>query len=372
MDYRDYLESLYFDPKSPASFTSPEKLYQIIKTQGKYTISRRKIKQWLKGQDVYTLHKDVKRTFARRQIITSGIDVQFAVDLADVSNISKFNDGVNNLLMVIDVFSKYLFIQPLKSKRAKDVLEAFDLVLQEGRVPQIVYTDKGGEFNNRLFKTYLQKRSIKYFTTQNENIKVSPVERVIRTFRNKMHKLFQSTRSYKYLEYLQDLTKSYNATPHRSLPRHMSPSEVNKENEAIVWDYMYNNPDKIRFQPSSDKHKFKYNIGDLVRLVYNKYTFQRDYQQKWTSEIFKISERLMRQGVPVYRVTDYSNDVIIGTFYEQELQNVHKDEDALWIVEKIIRKRKRRGREEYLVKYEGWPAAYNSWVEKDDIQNISR
>ena len=80
----------------------------------------------------------------------------------------------------------------------------------------------------------------------------------------------------------------------------------------------------------------------------------------------------MRQGVPVYRVTDYSNDVIIGTFYEQELQNVHKDEDALWIVEKIIRKRKRRGREEYLVKYEGWPAAYNSWVEKDDIQNISR
>jgi hypothetical protein len=364
---------LYYDAKSPASFTSPEKLYQIVKRQGKYGISRNKIKKWLQEQDVYTLHRQIKRKFTRRKIITSGVDVQWAADLASVANTAKYNDGMNYLLMVICVFSKYLFVEPLRSKRAKDVLEAFERILQQGRKPQIVYTDKGGEFNNRLFKSYLQKMGIKYFTSQNEDTKVSPVERVIRTFRNKMHKLFQNTRSYRYLEQLQSLKNSYNLTPHTSLPKHMSPSEINRENEAVVWDYMYNknnSSNKIHEQ-SSTKLEFKYNKGDLVRLAYTKYTFQRDYNQKWTSEVFKISERFIKQGIPAYKVADFSNDVLVGTFYGQELQKVYKNQDALWIIEKVLRKRKRGGVHEYLVKYEGWPNKFNSWVRKEDIHNIN-
>ena len=147
--------------------------------------------------------------------------------------------------------------------------------------------DEGKELYNKLFKSELSKRNIEYFTTQNENIKVSPVERVIRTFCNKMHKLFQNKRSYRYLEDLQGLVESYNLTPHRSLPNHFSPAEVNKQNEAEVWDYMFNKPPTSIIKV---KDKFAFSIGDLTRLAYNKYTFQRDYQQKWTSEIFKISE----------------------------------------------------------------------------------
>lgn len=368
MDYRDYLKSLYFDANSPASFTSPEKLYQVIKRLGKYKISRNKIKQWLMEQDEYTLHRGVKKRFHRRRIITSGVNIQWGVDLASVANVAKHNDGVNYLLMVIDVFSKYLFVRALKSKRAVDILEAFDNILQNTSSPQVIYSDKGGEFNNRLFKSYLQKRGIKYFTTQNEDIKVSPVERSIRTFRNKMHKLFQHERSYRYLEQLQDLTYSYNSTPHRSLPIHMSPSDVNKENEAMVWDYMYNK--QTYHKVTNSKQIFKFNVGDLVRLAHNKYTFQRDYQQKWTSEIFRISKRSIKQDFPVYKLVDFSGEDIVGVFYEQELQKTHKSENALWIIEKVLRKRKRGGREEYLVKYDGWPDKFNSWVKKDDIQNI--
>lgn len=107
MDYRDYLHSIYFDAKNPGSFTSPEKLYQIVRKQGKYKISRAKIKNWLREQDVYTLHKDVKRKFSRRKIITSGVDVQWGADLASVENVAQHNEGVKYLLMVIDIFSKF-------------------------------------------------------------------------------------------------------------------------------------------------------------------------------------------------------------------------------------------------------------------------
>ena len=142
MDYQAYLKSIYFDVKSPASFTSPEKLYQIVKKQGKYIISRNKIKQWLREQDVYTLHRDLKRRFTRRKIVTSGVDVQWGADLASVGNVAQYNDDVNHLLIVSDLFSKYLFVQPLKTKRAKDVFEAFMHILQQGRSVQTVYTDK--------------------------------------------------------------------------------------------------------------------------------------------------------------------------------------------------------------------------------------
>lgn len=364
MDYKEYLKSVYYDVESPGSFTSPEKLYQVIKSRGQFKISRNKIKQWLREQDVYTLHKDLKRKFIRRKIITSGVDVQWGADLASVSNTAKFNDGTNYLLVVVDFFSKYLFVEPLKTKRAQDVLRGFDKIFRHGRKPHIIETDKGGEFYNKLLKSKLQKLDVNYFTAQNENIKVSPVERVIRTFRNKMHKFFQRNRTYRFLEHLQDLVDSYNATPHRSLPQQMSPSQVTKQNEALVWDYMYNK------QPNQPiKPEFAFKLGDLVRIAYNKYAFQRDYQQKWTSEIFKISERSIKQGIPVYKLIDFSNEAIVGTFYKQELQKVDKNQDALWIIEKVIRKRK--GGKEYLVKYLGWPSKYNSWIKKSDIQAIS-
>ena len=57
-------------------------------------------------------------------------------------------------------------------------------------------------------------------------------------------------------------------------------------------------------------------------------------------------------------------------FYEVELQKVTKDIDSVFRIEKILKQRGRRGREEYLVKWMGWPSKFNSWVQKNDIQMI--
>ncbi len=240
---------------------------------------------------VHTLQRDVKRKFPRRRTVVSGVDSQWGIDLASEENISKYNDGISYLLVVIDVFSKFLFIQPLTGRKAKDIVRAFDLILSQGRSPEVVYSDKGSEFNNALFKRYLSKRKLKYFTTQNEDIKVSVAERVIRTIRNKMHKLFQHTRSYRFVERLQELVDSYNSTPHRTLGRGLSPKEINKKNEAevgIICITLSTPPKLLRIDNLIGNRR-------LVRLSYKRYTFQRDYQRKWTSEIFKISARFVRR-----------------------------------------------------------------------------
>ena len=69
---------------------------------------------------------------------------------------------------------------------------------------------------------------------------------------------------------------------------------------------------------------------------------------------------------------DFANYPVEGSFSKQELQKVNKSEDALWIIEKVIRKRKKGKWEEYLVKYDGWPSKFNSWVKKSEVVNIAR
>ena len=68
-------------------------------------------------QDVYTLHKPVRRRFKRNRVIVGGIDQQWQMDLADMQSMQKLNDGYRYLLVCIHVFSKYAWVVPLKNKK---------------------------------------------------------------------------------------------------------------------------------------------------------------------------------------------------------------------------------------------------------------
>ena len=366
-----YLQNIYHNAEKVGSFSGPEKLYRIIKSDGKYKISKQKLRQWLNNRDEFSLQRDVKRTFPRRRIITSGINCQWGIDLASTQNISSFNDGVKYLLIAVDVFSRYLHIQPVKSKLAKDVVEAFDSILRKGTIPNTVYSDAGREFNNVVFRKHLQSKHIKFFTTSNQETKVAITERTIRTIRNMLFRMFRYKRSYRFLENLQNIVKNYNSTPHSSLPYNLSPNQVTKSNEAEVADFLYN---KIWNKPSQQKASFsyKFQIGDIVRLSYAKYAFQRDYQQKWTGELFKIVDRRMVENIQIYKLVDFMNDPVLGTFYWNELLKVKKSKDSLWLIEKVIKTRKVSGKKQYLVKFQDWPAKFNSWVDESSIEDIKR
>ena len=63
---------------------------------------------------------------------------------------------------------------------------------------------------------------------------------------------------------------------------------------------------------------------------------------------------------PTYKIKDYYNEEIAGTFYEQELQ---KTNQQVYRIEKIIRKHGDKS----LVKWFGYPQSFNSWVENKDL-----
>ena len=107
------------------------------------------------------------------------------------------------------------------------------------------------------------------------------------------------------------------------------------------------------------KIPYKFNIGDKVRVSYHHSTFERAYNAKWSSEIFKIQRRYNRQNQPMYKLADWFNNPQKGTFYQAELQKVESDEDSLFLIDKVIKYKGRGKSKEDLVSWKGWPDKFN-------------
>ena len=354
MDVKDYLQKLYYDPVEPTSFSGLDKLWRLK------NVKKRDVKEWLQQQDTYTLHKPVKMKFKRNKVIVPHIDYMWDLDLADVQNLSKYNKGSKYLLIAIDILSRHLWVRPLKNKSGEEIVMGLKDIFEKGRSPKVIRTDQGREFTNNKVQDYLKTKGVRHFTTNNE-VKANYAERVIRTLRGKLFKYMNSKQSYKYIDVLQDLVNGYNKSYHRSI--RTSPSLVNRNNETYIWQLLYGIPSLNRQIPAFKK-------GDLVRIAFTRDKFDRGYTQNFSDEIFRVVQIIRRDPI-VYKINDLNDKEVKGTFYKEELQHVHKDEDAQYHIEKILKKRKKNGKIQYLVKWLGYQREFNSWIDAEDLKEIN-
>jgi len=91
------------------------------------------LREWLEAQDAYNLYRPVRKRFPRNPYTVYNIMDVWGCDLVDEQGLGKYNDGINYLLCVIDVFSKYLHVVPLKSKTGPSVTAAFQSILKDRR-----------------------------------------------------------------------------------------------------------------------------------------------------------------------------------------------------------------------------------------------
>ena len=115
-DWQNYLESIYHDPSHLGSFTGPEKLYKVVLAEGKFKIGRHRIRKWLQDQESYSLTRGARRKYNRLRVIVNGINSQADMDLIDMVDLAKQNDGYQYLLVCINIFSRFARCVPLKTK----------------------------------------------------------------------------------------------------------------------------------------------------------------------------------------------------------------------------------------------------------------
>ncbi len=214
------------------------------------------------------------------------------MDLADMQSMQKFNDGYRYLLVCIDVFSKYAWVVPLKNKTGPSLVEAFKIILSSGCKPEKIMTDQGTEFLNRHFQALMKEEDIELYNTFNET-KASIVERLIRTLKTKMWRYFTAKKTMRYIDILLDLVYSYNHSVHPSIKT--KPINVTTENEKKVWHTLYDD----HTEKKTPKYKFK--IGDQVRISKIKRKFEKDYLPNFSREVFSISKQIPRDP-PVYKI----------------------------------------------------------------------
>lgn len=217
---------------------------------------------------------------------------------------SKSNKGYKYLLTVIDIFSKYAWVIPLKTKTGNEIIESFTKLFKT-RIPKKLWTDAGKEFVNRYFKDFLSTNNVVLYQTYNEG-KAVVIERFNRTLKERMWKKFTETDSNKYLDILPKIVSDYNNSFHSTIK--MTPTEGSKPE----------NKHKIKYVSHISKEKPKFKIGDKVRIYKYKKDFEKGYEPNWTKEIFIVSA--INNTSPItYKIKDLNGEDIVGSFYKQEL-----------------------------------------------------
>ena len=345
------LRKTYYDINNPGGYRGVNRLVKAT------NINKKKVKQFLSGEDTYTLHKPPRKRFPRRRVVVGGIKQQIQVDLVDMQRLKKYNNGISFLLVAIDPFSKFARVYPLKNKTADSVLKAFKSLFREKNTYYQCLFDRGQEFYNNKIQRFLKERGIKSVASKNEDVKMSIVERFNRTLKTIIFRYMTKHNTYRYIDVLHKIVKTYNNTYHRSIG--MSPKDVTYSNQEDVWDNMYDIANENR------NNGKRLQVNDRVRISRIKNIFEKGYTPSWSREIFTIHKVHSDISPVVYTIKDYHGEIIDGSFYTQELQKV-KD-SQIYQISKIIKTRTRRGVKEYLVSWLGWDDSFNSYVKASDI-----
>ena len=208
------------------------------------------------------LHKPIIKIFKRRKVYYSFKDNIWGVDLADMQLISKYNKGIRYLLCVIDLFSRYAWVIPLKNKKGDSVVEGFKKIFDDSnRKPNKIWVDHGSEFYINKFKSFLKKNSIEMCSTYNEGKSVV-AERFIKTLKNEIYKHITNIGKNVYFNVLDDIVDKYNNSFHSSIK--MKPKDVT--------DIKY-----AEYSEETNKKCPKFNIGDNVRISKYKNIFVKGY-----------------------------------------------------------------------------------------------
>lgn len=351
----------YVTPGHPTAFSGVTKLRHHY--QGRY--SEKKLKEMLTGLDAYTVKREAKSMSSYNPYYVWHARKLLQIDLIDFTLdkvLVRENDNFKYLFCAIDSFTRFLWVQPMKSKKEQDCVTAYKQIVSEmGKPSQRVLCDRGSEFTSRGFQAILQQHGTRMIFA---NYKAGTVERVQRSLQSLIYKYIEHNQTQRFINVLPQLVLSYNSRKHRIIG--MSPTAAEKTvNQGQVRTNL-----RAYYATAVKKgyKKKKFFIGDSVRILANRGTFGRGYDNTFTREIFKIVNINTTKPLPTYSISDYSGkEKIEGSFYDRELQKVTGD---VFKIEQVLDKKTVHGKKQLFVKWLGFPSSENSWIAANDISTI--
>lgn len=322
-------------------------------------------------------HKPVKNfipifTYFPREIMS--------IDLLQIEpDLIPFNDGVKYLFVLVDNFTRFVWVKTLMDKKSSSTAKAFrellDIVGFSRNVSKLIL-DRGSEWRG-AFKELCDERNIKlYFDTALSHS--SMAENAIKLLKRLIYQLIYHTQNNRFLEDLPGIVRTMNKRLLRRTNYTLSPYMCEfPQNYSLIRlfnekDWSKRNLFSVKFQKRKAEILKKYPVGTVVRISKTPGTiFRKTYKPELISplEQYKVQNIDTKFPIALLTLEDLLGNTILGKFYSRQVKPSLSDE--YWI-EKILKRRRRNGRLEYLVKYRGYSHMHNSWVPAEDLKPIGR
>lgn len=355
------LNEYYYEKQN---FFGRDKLYKIIQDAG-HKIPRAFVQKWLSKQELYQLTKPTKKRSNFTRIIPKAPFNVVQIDLF------TYGDEIITLNF-IDLFSKWVDSVILPNKTAKAVINGLKKILKNAPMkPKLIQSDNGNEFSNKQMTKYLNEEGIKQiFSTPHTPQSQGQIERLQRTLKSYLQKLTLQDKKITE-EQINKFDDNYNNMEHSTTK--MTPLQALKpENrEKVLKNIEKNKATNIK------ENKDDLEVGDDVRIELTK---ENKVSSKgpvnWSEEIFKIMRIKKPKKDPLkpikYEIKDKKGEKIKGIFYREELQKVNEVENTdktkvKYEIERIVGKKKEKGKEYYKVKWKNYPSSENTWESKEKL-----
>ena len=285
-----------------------DEIYTNIENPASYSAS---VKAFLNQKSSLSLHKRKRKNFKRRKWIVPGPFHTICADLIDYQQFSYQNGRNNYILVVVDAFSRVAYTRPLKTKTAEETADKMESILQTLQyLPPIFVSDKGKEFDNKIFSTLMAKYRIQIFFAKGA-AKNAIVERWNRTLKTRLHRYFTENKTKRWVDILEQFTKNINASFNRSIG--MAPDQVTIANSQKIFKKLH------PLEPFSKICKLK--LGDIVRKAIEGNIFSKGYTQNWSQELYTVSAIKKSSNFCLYKIS-IGDDVIDTYFYLDQLNFV--------------------------------------------------
>ena len=356
MSNTELLKKLYNNPKIGLSSLIPFKK-TIKKLHPEITM--KEVELFYKNlETVQLLKKPVVKTENFMKIVDE--ELTFQIDIIIFNKSQKQNNhGIFMFLTMIDVLSRFVFMEPLKTRNTNDIIKSYENIIKRmekdyNKKPIKLISDD--EFNNKEFLKLNEKLNINidYQTAADDHFiggnRLGIIDRFCRTIKSKVLKYQLSSGNINFIDVINDLIENYNNSSHRTL-KDKSPNdyfENNKlQNNKKMNDILYN----IDIKNNTNHLE----IGDNVRAIIKKKIFDKE-NINFSKEIYTVYEIKGNK----YKIKDDENNILRKLYKYEELQLINPEEVQKNEIKKkdVIKKIKELKTKEKI----------NTELKKDDIK----